>query len=379
MNRHSLVSGLLIASCAFAATACGKKDSEKKAERSPNGAAEGGQAAPAPEAASPTVAVEVPPPPPELGMPYETFYGARLLQTCALKYHVADKTAERMAIEWTQGKKPELHLDAVFDLQNPKAKPAVEPKDDEAMALARDKWQAAVKLADAHTPTAAKLKEQTETCLYAPEIGLIEGKTIENYINVFVGVTCAQKQFTGADGKVDDVAHAQAAAKVFTDNAMTAGEFSRYGLIFSRFPIVIQQAYAARAKKCPGATPAPTVAAPQQPSAVYNGSALGERIGSIRLEERDGKLTGAVQWQGVPQPAADGRPQPPAILPLNGSIKGKTFTLAGETQGESFKATGKTGDTTLSGTWSNQRPEGKSKGTFTLNQLLTAAPVAAPK
>ncbi len=317
-------------------------------------------------------------------MPFELFHGARLLQRCALKYGVAERTAERLAIEWTKGNKPELHLDAVFQKADPKAKPAPEPKEDHAADLEREKWRATVRLAEGHTATAAELKDETETCLYAPEVGLIEGKTIESYVKVFVDVTCLQKQFAPVDGKTDDLAHAQAAAKIFQDNGMTAGEFSRYGVIFARFPIVIQQAYGARAQKCPDTEGAKTVGAQAAPSAVYNGSVTGERNASVRLENRDGKLTGAVQWQGVPPAAPDGRPQPPAILPLSGTLNGSAFTVSGEAQGETFKLSGKIEDKVISGTWTNQRPgpDGKSKGSFKGDKLSGVAPVApaaAPK
>lgn len=376
MNRRSLVPGLLVVSFAFAATGCGKKDAEKKADQAAGATVEGAKAVQAPEAASPTAAVEVAPPPPDLGMPYETFYGARLLQKCALKYGVAEKTAELMAMDWTKGKKPELHLDAVFQPKDSKAKPSAEAKEDHAMELARERWRDVARLADEHTPTAAKLKEQAETCLYAPEIGLIEGKTIDAYVKVFVEVTCAQRQFTTAEGKLDDMAHAQAAAKIFQENAMSAGDFSRYGVIFSRFPVVIQQAYAARHQKCPEPKTASAPVTPHPAGAVYNGLVSGDRNGSVRMEEREGKLTGAVQWQGMPLPAPDGRAQPPAILPLNGAIKGKTFSVSGELLGESFKLTGTVQGNGLSGSWTNQRPGTKAAGAFTGEKLVTAAPVA---
>jgi hypothetical protein len=372
MNRRSLAVGLVVASLALVAAACGKK-SEPKAE-----AAKAPETAAAPTAAEPTAPVaEVVAPPPDVGMPFETFYAARLLENCAKKYGVAEKTAERMAIDWTKGKKPELHLDAVFQKPDAKAKPAAEPKEDHAMELEREAWRMAVHIASDHTATAAKLKDETETCLYAPEVGLIEGKTIATYVKVFAEVTCLQKQ-VGADGKSDDLGHAQAAAKIFQDNTMTAGEFSRYGLIFARFPVVIQESYKARHEKCPDAKPT-TVGAPAPANAVYNGVVTGERVASVRLEDRGGKLTGAVQWQGVPPPALDGRPQPPAILPLSGAVTGNTFAVSGEMQGESFKLSGKVEDKGLSGTWNNVRPGGvKAKGVFKADKLAATAPVVPP-
>ncbi len=375
MNCRLLASGFLVASLALAATGCGKKEAEKKAET----AATGEKAVNVPEAVSPTAAVDAPPPPPDFGMPFDTFYGARLLQKCALKYGVAEKTAERMAIDWTKGKKPEMHLDAVFQKVDPKAKLAPEAKEDHAAELERDKWRDSVRLADAHTATTARLKDETETCLYAPEIGLIEGKTIETYVKVFVDVTCLQKQLKGTDGKTDDLGHAQAAAKIFADNGMTAGEFSRYGVIFARFPVVIQQAYAARATKCPDAPGAAVIAAPPPANAVYNGVVSGDRNASVRLEERVGKLTGAVQWVGIAPPAPDGRPQPPAILPLTGAVTGGTFAVTGELQGESFKLSGKLeANGGLSGAWTNQRTDGKFKGVFKAEKLAATAPVVPP-
>ena len=377
MNRRSLVSGLLVASLALVATACGKKTVEKKADQP--AAAEAAKAVPAAEAASPTVA-EAPEPRPQLDMPFETFHEARLLQRCALKYGVAERAAERMAIDSTQGKQPELHLDAVFQKAEPKAKPAPEPKEGHEAEIEREKWRTTVRLAESHTGTAAQLKDEVETCLYAPEIGVIAGKTIETYVKVFVEVTCLQKQLTTAGGALDDLGHAQAAAKIFQDNGMTAGEFSRYGLIFARFPIVIQQAYAARGQKCPETGPATVVGAPAPPAAVYNGVVSGDRNASVRLENRAGKLTGAVQWQGVPPPAPDGRPQPPAIIALTGTITAATFSASGEVQGESFKLTGKVQDTGLKGSWINVRPApaGKSTGKFEATKL-PSAPAAVPK
>lgn len=376
MNRRSVLTGCIVASLALTAAACGKKEAEKKAEKSAEATA--APVAGAPEAAPPPAAVEAPPPPPDVGMPFDTFYSARLLQKCAAKYGVAEKVAERMAIDWTKGKKPEMHLDAVFQKADPKVKPAAEAKEDHAAELEREKWRDSVRLADGHTATVARLKDGTETCLYAPEIGLIEGKTIETYVKVFVDVTCMQKQLTAADGKVDDLGHAQAAAKIFQENGMTAGEFSRYGVIFARFPIVIQQAYAARSQKCPEQKGADVGTAIPPPNAVYNGVVAGDRNASVRLEERAGKLTGAVQWAGVAPPAPDGRPQPPAILPLTGSVTPGAFAVSGELQGESFKLSGKLDDAGISGTWTNQRPDGKFKGTFKGQKLASAAPVAKP-
>lgn len=354
--------------------ACGKKEADKKAEEKQ--AEKPTQGTEAPQKEEPAAVAKAPEAPlPDLGYPLETFYPARLLQKCVMKYGVAEKVAERMAIDWTEGKKPEVNLDAVLLKTKPVAKPEV--PDDHRMELMREKWRNAVRLAEEHTATAEKLKAETETCLYAPEVGMIEGKTIDTYVKVFVDVTCLQKSLT-VDGKVDDVQHAQAAAKIFTENGMTAGEFSRYGLIFARFPVVVQKQYAERGKKCPDDKNPQVLAPPPAPTAIYNGGVEGERIGAIRLEVREGKLTGAVQWQGVPPPAPDGRPQGVAILPLNGTINAKTYQVSGDMQGETFKLQGKVEAAGLTGTWTNVRPDGKAKGTFKAELLKRLNPGAAP-
>jgi hypothetical protein len=378
MNRRLLKTGLVVAGVALLAAACGKKDEQKK-EAPAAASAKSGEAAAAAPGAAAAPAAEAPPPPPDVGMPFDTFYTARLLERCALKYGVADRTAEKLAIDWTKGVKPAVNLDAVLQKPDAKAK-APEAKDDHEMELAREKWKTAVHLGEAHTATAAKLKDETETCLYAPEVGMIEGKTIETYVRTFVAVTCMQKQNTG-DSKGDDLSQAQAAAKIFTDNGMTAGEFSRYGLLFARFPVVIQQAYAARAKACPDANKTAPVAGPPPADLVFNGMVSGDRNASLRLESRAGKLTGAVEWTGVPPPSPDGRPQPPGIIPLTGTMTGKTFTVSGEMQGESFKLTGQTDENGgLTGAWTNTRPQEKDKlkGSFKAEKLPNTTPATAP-
>lgn len=374
MSRCFRTAGLAAVVIVVGVAACGKKEAAAPAAPEPTAAA--AKPAPAPEAAKPAEPAAVVAPLPDIGMPFETFHAARLLQRCALKYGVATKTAERMAIDMRNGVKPELHLDAVLQKADPKAKPAAEVKDDHEMELAREKWRDAVRLAEGHTATAETLRAETETCLFAPEVGLIEGKTIDTYIKVFVDVTCLQKKLTTPDGKVDDVQHAQGAAKIFQENGMTAGEFSRYGVLFSRFPVVIQKAYAVRGEKCPEAAGARPTAAPTPPSAVYNGSTEGDRRGAIRLELRDGKLSGAVQWQGVPPPALDGRPQPPAILPLAGTLSGKVLSVSGSSGGESVQFAGTVSADGITGTWTNQRPEAKGKGTFKGEKVPQPQPAA---
>lgn len=378
IGGQALVSLLL--SGALLTTACGKKDAEKKADPAP--ATPATAAVPAGEATTPTTAaVAAPTPLPETGFAYETFYAARLLQRCALKYGVAEKKAERMAMDLTDGKKPPVNLDAALQRAETKPKVAPEPPDTHEVEIAREKWRDAVRLGEAHTETAAKLAAESETCLFAPEVGMIEGKTIDSYVKIFAGVTCLQKKLTTAEGKVDETAHAQAATQIFADNGMSAGDFSRYGVIFSRFPIVVQKQYAARQAQCPetGAAAAPS---PQvKVDALYNGGLEGGRIGSVRMEVRAGKVTAAIQWQGVPPPALDGRPQPPPIIPVTGTLGPKGLALSGELQGETLKLTGKLAGEILSGTWVSGRPESKTTGTFKAELLRThAAPAeAAPK
>ena len=371
---HGLSTGVL-ALALLTTGACGKKEAEKKADDAKPATAateSGDKPAGTPEAATATGAAAESPKP-ETGYDYNAFYTARLLQKCALKYGVAEKKAEALAIDMVAGKKPALDLDAVLKKPDAKAKPAPEPVLTHEDELAREKWRNAVRLGEAHTETEAKLKAETETCLYAPEAGMIEAKTIDAYVKIFAGVTCLQKELVSAGGKLDEMGHAQAAGKLFNENGMSAGDFSRYGLIFSRFPVIVQKQYAARAALCPE-TGAPKVTAPlPPPSAIYNGGLEGERMGALRLEVRDGKVTGAVQWQGVPPPAMDGRPQPPAIVAVSGTIGPKGLTLAGDVQGETLKLVGKAGPEGGSGTWLSGRPDGKTKGTWKAEFIAPSA------
>lgn len=203
-----------------------------------------------------------------------------------------------------------------------------------------------------------QLDKAAEGCRWSPKLGLISAKLIERYTNVFVQITCLQDKHRGADGKVDEVAHARAAIKVFQANDFEARGFSRLGLIMAGFPKVQATLHAIRAKTCPD----PRLKLNDKANeGEYIGSFRGAAKGSLKLTAKAGKLTGALT-------VAPGKGIKKAItIAVSGSIDGKRLHLNGVTGQDWLRLdcsatkkvcdwSGEIGFKKRKGTWSYKRP-----------------------
>lgn len=362
--------------------ACGKKESPK-----------------APPAGSPTAAVK-PDLPPELGMPLDTFVAARVIDLCARKHGEDAELAERLATDVVQGKKFVMHLENVLATPatgdgapkngaKPAAAaaeaPAVPPAaaspaqaavvDSPADAKARDSYRKAQPLAAAHAATAARIDAEVKECLYAPEVGRIDKAFVDRYAKAFVDIACMQHTVLDKDGKPDILAHAQAAAKIFAESGFSAGDFSRIGIVLSRFPDVQGQIHARKSARCPD----PRAAQPQGvPSVAYNGTATGARNGSLQFLAQKETLRGAIVWSGLPpKPGQDNE----NAIHLEGRVTAKAVTLSGERGGDKVRFEGKEEPGGFGGTWKADRDNGhkieKLSGKWQVSRI--SAPTAAPK
>lgn len=324
-----------------------------------------------PAAASPVQAA-----PPDFGVDYASFVKARVLEQCALKHHEDPIYAESVAVDLLLGKEYKQDLEHVFDppaKPGAKAKPAAPLPPDTADQLAmRNKYHAAVKLADDHTATLEKVAAEVKDCLYARETGLISPELVDRYVRTFVEVACLQRQFTDGAGKFDATGHATAAAEVFARNKLPAGDVSRYGVIFGRFTSVMTKLHAAKAEKCPD----PRIAEEaKQTSGEWNGQLTGDRNGSLHLNGDTGRVKGAVQWLGATVKYADGASEAQA-LPVEGQIGPQRVSLYGEFNGDWVRLEAKRDGTLFSGTWTAQRAGlDKFKGTWKAEKI-PAAPAA---
>lgn len=390
--------------CTFLVGACGRK------EPSP--------AAPQPQPAPPPVAAEAtppaPPPPPELGVPLGAFVSARVLDLCAQKYGEKPQKGQRLAVASLLGHKPEWHLEQALQPPAPavksdakaaaKAKPEpieVAPPESDAERKARETYVKAIPLAESHTPTQQQVAKQVQQCLYAPELGIIEQDLIDRYVKVFVEIACLQREMADAAGKLDEMAHAQAAARAFTENQFNAADFAKIGVVFGRFPVIQAQVQDKKNLRCPD----PRVAAAAAvATGEWNGSLAGDRNAVLRVAAHEGQLTGSVQWLGVPAKAADGQPGTQPALPVTGVLSGQTVSLFGQVgndwvrlsgkfDGPVGKAPAKSGTKapagalaagsmlaaarSISGTWQGEVDMHKFKGTWKAERLQALAPKLA--
>ncbi|MBM4345226.1 MAG: hypothetical protein FJ100_17790 [Deltaproteobacteria bacterium] len=314
-------------------------------------------------------------PPPELGLNYGAFTQARVWENCALRYHEDPIVAETLAVDFLMGKPYVQNLDKVFD---PPAKAAARPKlqpDTPEQLDLRNRYHKAVALAEPHTPTQDQIAAQVKVCLYAKEIGLVPADLVERYTATFVEVACLQRQFTGPDGKLDAVAHANAAAEVFGRNRMSAGEMTRLGMVFGRYPHVQARVHAAKAQKCPD----PRVAEEaRRTTGEWNGNLTGDRLGALNLHADTGRLKGAVQWQGATVKYADGAAETQAIA-VEGQLSGDRVTLFGDFHGDWVRLQGERKADRLSGTWQAQRAGlDKFKGDWSADRVPEAATAPTP-
>ncbi len=378
LNRH----GRRFAACAWLALpmialplAC------RKAEPPPAAVADVGPASRAPLPPAETPAVALAPaasptePPPDLGINYGAYLQARLWEQCALRYHEDPMVAETLAVDFLMGKPFVQNLDKVFDPPS-KAGAKAKPQPDTPEQLDwRNRYHKAVTLAQAHTATQEQVADQVKACLYAKELGLVPKDLIDRYASTFVEVACLQRQFVGADGKIDAVAHANAAAEAFSRNRMSAGEMTRLGMVFGRYPQVQAQVHAAKAEKCPD----PRVAQEARRSTgEWNGNVTGDRLGALNLQADVGRLKGAVQWQGATVKYADGAAETQAIA-VEGQLSGDRVTLFGEFNGDWVRLQGERKDDRFTGTWQAQRAGmDKFKGTWTAEKTADAAAAPTP-
>ncbi len=353
----------------------------------------------------------LPPPLPDFGVAYETYVSARVLDLCAQKYGQNHQEGERLAVEFLAGRKPVWNLDlALTPEANPVNKPtksgkgakgtpvikgdlpakaaaesaqvAPEPAaENEADRATRALYLHGIDLSISHTPTSEAINARVQKCLYAKEIGLIEQSLIDRYAKAFVEIACLQAQMTDDKGKLDTLAHAQAAAKIFQENEFQAADFSRIGLIFGRFPIVQTQIQEKKAGRCPD----PRVAAFQaRQTGQWSGSVSGERNGSVQFSGTDGALTGQVQWNGVPRKQPDGRAQTQPAIAVEGRISGTSLNAFGQVGQDWVRLTGTVQGApgaahpdSLTGTWQGEVDFHKLKGTFKAERVPPAAPVPA--
>jgi hypothetical protein len=356
------------------AAACSKTPPVAK---TPAASAQPGDAgSPAAAAALPAAATTSDAPLADLGVPRDGYLRARLLERCAVQYHEDPIKAESAAVQSLLGKAFVVDLSHAFDAPaKPGSKAKVQPlapDTPEELAM-RQKYRAAHALADAHTPTEQQLTAQLKDCLYTPELGLVSEALIDRYIEAFVAIACLQQQHRGADGQVDAVAHAQAAAQVFVKHQFQAADFSRMGMVFGRYPKVQSRLHTAKAKACPDPRLA---AAAQAASGEWNGSLEGGRNGSLHLSGDGGHVKGAVQWLGATVKYADGGSETQALA-VEGTLGQQSVALFGQVNGDWVRLEGKRSGDSLSGTWTAQRSGiDKFKGTWKAEKI--PAPAAKP-
>jgi hypothetical protein len=319
-----------------------------------------------------------------LGLPLDSFVQARVLDLCAQKYGEPHARGERLAVDLLAGRKPVWQLDLVFA-----AAPAKKGDKSAALAAATTTTEAApetdedrklhktyldaIPLAAAHTPTQQRVAETVDKCLYAREIGLIDQPLIERYVRTFVEIACLQVEMRDANGKLDEMAHAQAAARSFQQNAWNAADFAKVGVVFGRFPVIQQQLQTKKAARCPDPRVAAQEAVARQE---WTGDLKGDRNAVLNLHATGGGLEGAAQWLGVPMRADDGRAQTQPALPLKGALSGKSISLMGQVGDDWLRLTGGLKNGALEGSWQGEVDHHKLKGTWRA-QEVTPPPTAA--
>ncbi len=387
----------IVASSLAIATGCGKKDQPAPAAPPPvAGKVDSAKIVEAPK-------VNAPPPPPEIGMVLDTYVAARTLEMCARKYEEPPAVAEKLAIDLIAGRKFEPNLQRAFerlqklDAANAAAsvKAAKDAKNAKIIAavaapaapttttpeLPREDGQIRAIFRRAHdvvaayAPAQAKIDTAVKTCLYSADYGVIDQAQVDKYAKVFADVVCLQHQMTDAEGKFDGLAHAQAAAKVFSDNQYNAADFAKLGVVFGRIPLIQEQIHKVKEAKCPDPRAALALAAT---TGEFSGQLKGDRFGALNFRATASALEGAVQWQGVPPAPADGTPHDIAALPIKGALSGDSIEMFGQIDSDFVRISGKLAkDGKLSGTWKAGRNFKNLKGTFT-GQRLEPAPAKTP-
>lgn len=315
------------------------------------------------------VAPTPPPPPPDLGMPLDAFLAGRTLERCALANGEAVPVARALGVARSHGQAVPDAAELAATGTTADAPAPLDP-------LAAEAWQATVALGEAHTPTAVRLDTATHDCLYAPAVGILTADLLERYQQAFVAIACLQRQLAGPDGKLDVVAHAHAAGKVFTEKGFKASGFARIGVALGNFPAVQSRIHAAKAESCPD----PRIAeAARAGTGAFNGSLSGDRNATLQLTAAAGALTGGLQWLGATARKANGQPEQ-AALPLAGQVAGDTVSLFGQAGGDWARLEGKRLPTGLTGTWKAEFNFRKLKGTWRAERVEpTAAPgIATP-
>lgn len=395
-GRTALICRALAVTSVAIVASCGKKDPPPSVAKAPAVAAAAAAPAAAPK-------VDALPPPPEIGMVLDTYVAARTLEMCARKYEEPPAVAEKLAIDLIAGRKFEPNLQRAFerlqkqdaanaaaaakaakDAKNAKPMPAAAvpaapttttpelPPDDEKIRVT---FRKAHELVAAYAPAQGKIDASVKSCLYSADYGVIDQAQVDKYAKVFAEVVCLQRQMTDADGKFDGLAHAQAAAKVFSDNQYNAADFAKLGVVFGRIALIQEQIHKVKEAKCPDQRAAAAAAAT---TGEFSGQLKGDRLGALNFRATASALEGAVQWQGVAAATPDGTPHDIAALPIKGALSGDSIELFGQIDSDFVRISGKLAkDGKLSGTWKGGRNFKNLKGTFT-GQRLEPAPPKTP-
>lgn len=314
----------IIALLAVALIGCGKDPPSTNA------------ASPPPSADEVQANTEASPPPvpaPDLGMPIDDYVAARLLERCALRYGEGGQDAETLAIDKLAGRPyqvPPLPGAAVPAAAPPTAAPptaaagpatagsaaaeavaapdaqAVPPpapaltkggraalgaSDDGRVAL----YKAAIEKAKAYVEVERRVEDAVAACHFAPELGLIAGKTVDDYVDATVEITCLGQLIGKPGGPTDEVDHARKAGQTFARIGVDARGFSQLGLILARFPDVTTRIVKSRSERC--ADPRAT-ALDLSGNGAFSGALTGPLAGTFAVTAQDGDAKGTLKMAG---------------------------------------------------------------------------------
>ena len=376
------------------AAGCGDKTGATAGKAAPSKATGGAATAPAPVVATAPVVAK----PPALKLPLKQVLHARVTERCAIKGGESPDEALIIAADAAAGRtfQPQHVGDGAAMVPAPApAKPTAKKKGDPSVAIAAPPPTAKLAEGMAATPKGrvytddaahkrwiadyghdklaletwpawkSDVTKQVEVCQWSPERGLIDGALIDRYTGAFVEVTCLQDKHRGADGNLDEVAHAQAAIKVFEKHGFDARSFSLLGLIMAKFPTVQATVHAVRAKLCPDPRIELTAKANNGP---YIGALRGDLAGTVKLVAKDGALAGSLAL-------TPGKRLKSAIqIKLSGTIHGDRLHLNGVT-GQDWVRLDCAGDLKTC-EWSGQVGFKKRKGRWSYERPVE--PVAAP-
>ncbi|HAN31379.1 MAG TPA: hypothetical protein DCQ06_07260, partial [Myxococcales bacterium] len=222
----------------------------------------------------PALPVKPKPKPPKLQLELDDFIKTRVVERCALKGKESKDDARTIAIDQLAGRpyqpqglvpkptptapKPKVEQAAKAEKKpadpkgtvrteadSPNGPPKVEapsgdkaiadPKDSAAqsaptvtpggrMALTKQdepltsKYDHDLKAAAKWKPYQDRIEKEVQTCLWAPELGLVNEDLVNRYVSAFVEITCLQDKHRDKGGQLDTVAHARAAVEVFERN-----------------------------------------------------------------------------------------------------------------------------------------------------------------